>query len=392
MAIRSRAKHRIRRKRLGRPFQRLWVGFTLASTGDGLVAGAVPLMAVVVNPHPLAVSAVVAADSLPWLILALPAGAFADRFRRGPLMAVSNVVRAAAILVGAFLILNDNMTLALLILVVLINAGGRAIYYSALQSMVPDLVKTDAFESANGVLSGTEAGTEHLAGPVIGTWLFAMSRAVPFFADAVALVLSCFPLAWFRTKAPQPEGASTSAWEGARLLFADRRLRLLLIMVGILAGLQGMEMGVLVLLATTEWGIREGAYGVLLAAGAARGPAREPVGQPPGPGVRQCPDADRRRARLGCGIPGHGGGAELGAGRSGLRVRRFRRRCGLRRGHLAAAAAHPRRHDGTGRRCLAGPGLGRRTGRRPRGRRRGRHRRASGCRWSWPGCCNAPPA
>ena len=269
MAIRSRAKHRIRRKRLGRPFQRLWVGFTLASTGDGLVAGAVPLMAVVVNPHPLAVSAVVAADSLPWLILALPAGAFADRFRRGPLMAVSNVIRAAAILGGAFLILSNNMTLALLILVVLINAGGRAIYYSALQSMVPDLVKKEAFESANGLLSGTEAGTEHLAGPVIGTWLFAMSRAVPFFADAVALVLSCFPLAWFRTKAPQPDGASTSAWEGARLLFSDRRLRLLLIMVGVLAGLQGMEMGVLVLLATTEWGIRDGAYGVLLAAGAA---------------------------------------------------------------------------------------------------------------------------
>ena len=40
-------------------------------------------------------------------------------------------------------------------------------------------------------------------------------------------------------------------------------------MVGSLAGLQGMEAGVLVLLATTEWGIREGAYGVFLAAGAA---------------------------------------------------------------------------------------------------------------------------
>jgi MFS family permease len=39
--------------------------------------------------------------------------------------------------------------------------------------------------------------------------------------------------------------------------------------VATLAGLQGMEMGILVLLATTEWGVREGAYGVLLAAGAA---------------------------------------------------------------------------------------------------------------------------
>ena len=65
-----------------------------------MTTGAVPLLAVVVNPHPLAVSSVVAADSLPWLLLALPAGAFADRFARGPLMAVTNVFRAAAIAGG----------------------------------------------------------------------------------------------------------------------------------------------------------------------------------------------------------------------------------------------------------------------------------------------------
>jgi MFS family permease len=269
VSVRRRARHRTRRKPLGRPFARLWVGFTLASSGDGLAAGAVPLMAVVVNPHPLAVSSVVAADSLPWLLLALPAGAFADRFERGPLMAISNVVRAIAILVGAFLILSDRMTLAILIVVVLINAGGRAMYYSAMQAIVPELVGPDALEHANGVLTGTEAATEHLAGPVVGTWLFAMSRAVPFFADAITTVLSCIPLVGFRSKAPQPEGSSTSAWEGARLLFADRRLRVLLLMVGSLAGLQGMEAGVLVLLATTEWGVREGAYGLFLAAGAA---------------------------------------------------------------------------------------------------------------------------
>lgn len=267
--MRSRAKHRIRRKPLGRPFSRLWVGFTLASSGDGLASGAVPLLAVVVNPHPLAVSSVVAADSLPWLLLALPAGAFADRFERGPLMAIPNVIRALAILAGALLILNDRMTLFLLIVVVLVNAGARAIYYSSLQAIVPDLVQSDALEYANGVLTGTEAGTEHLAGPVVGTWLFAMSKAIPFFADSVALVLSCFPFVRFRSKAPRPEGSSTSAWEGARLLFADRRLRILLLMVGSLAGLQGMEAGILVLLATTEWGVREGAYGVFLATGAA---------------------------------------------------------------------------------------------------------------------------
>jgi len=231
--------------------------------------GAMPLMAVVINPSPLAVSSVAAADSLPWLLLALPAGAFADRFERGPLMAISNVARALAIAAGAFLILSNHMTLAIFIVVVLINAGGRAMYYSAAQAIVPELVDSAALEHANGVLSGTEAGAEQLAGPVVGTWLFAMSKAIPFFADAVVTVSSCIPLVGFRSKAPQPEGASTSAWEGARLLFADHRLRLLLLMVGSLAGLQGMEGGILVLLATKVWGVREGAYGLFLAAGAA---------------------------------------------------------------------------------------------------------------------------
>jgi MFS family permease len=230
--------------------------------------GAMALMAVVIDPRPLAVSAVVAADSLPWLLLALPAGAFADRFARGPLMAISNAVRAIVVAIGAFLILSDRMTLAILIVVVLINASGRAMYYSAAQAIVPELVESKALEHANGVLSGTEAGAEQLAGPVVGTWLFAVAQAIPFFTEAVVTLLSCIPLVGFRSKAPQPEGASTSAWEGARLLFADRRLRLLLLMVASLAGLQGMEGGILVLLATKVWGVREGAYGLFLAAGA----------------------------------------------------------------------------------------------------------------------------
>jgi len=263
MRIRSQGQHR---RRFGRPFARLWVGFALASSGDGFAYGAVPLLAVVVNPHPLAVSSVVAADSLPWLLLALPAGAFADRFERGPVIALANLLRAVAILAAAVLVATDRMTLPLLIIIVLINAGARATYYSSVQAMVPELVKNDALERANGVLTGTEAGTEYLAGPVVGSSLFAMSQSVPFVADAVALIASCLPFVRFRSKASAPAETSNSVWEGVRLLFADRRLRVLVMMVAALALFQGMEGGVLVLLATTEWGVREGAYGLFLAA------------------------------------------------------------------------------------------------------------------------------
>ncbi len=230
--------------------------------------GAVPLLAVMVDPHPFAVSAVAASDSIPWLLMALPAGAFADRFERGPLMALANVLRAGAVIVAALLIVSGAMRLWLLIVVVLVNSGGRAVYYSSFQAVVPELVEADALEPANGVLTGTEAGTEHLAGPIVGTSLFAVGASVPFFADFVAMVLSSVTLVRFRTKVARPKESSSSVWEGVRLLFADRRLRVLVLMVSSLAGLQGMETGVLVLLATSLWGVHTGAYGVFLATGA----------------------------------------------------------------------------------------------------------------------------
>ncbi len=248
---------------------RLWIGFSLASSGDGLLLGAMPLLAVLVDPHPFAVSAVAAADSIPWLLMALPAGAFADRFERGPLMALANVLRAGVMLLAALLIVSGHMRLWILIIIVLVNSAGRAVYYSSYQAMVPSLVEPDALEHANGLLAGTEASTEHLAGPIAGTTLFAVAASVPFYADAVAMLMSSIPLTGFRAKVrEQPESQRASMWEGVKLLFGDRRLRVLVMIVSSLAGLQGMETGVLVLLATTLWGVHTGAYGVFLAAGA----------------------------------------------------------------------------------------------------------------------------
>ena len=57
------------------------------------------------------------------------------------------------------------------------------------------------FPRANGVLSGTEAATEHLGGPILGTLAFAAVKALPFFGDAAAVGLSGLSLLGFRTEA-----------------------------------------------------------------------------------------------------------------------------------------------------------------------------------------------
>ncbi len=232
--------------------------------------GATALLAVLIDPSPFAVSLVAAADTLPWLLVALPAGAIADRFDRGPMMAFTNALRAVVILVGAILIATGKMSLGLLVAVVLLNGSGRAIYYSSLQAITPELVELHELEQANGLLSGTEAATEQLAGPALGSVLFAVGPSIPFFTDCVALVSSTFSFTRLRSKSPRQATTSRrSVWEGFRYLFADRRLRVLLAIVSSLALLQGMESGVLVLLATEKWGIRPALYGLFLAIGAA---------------------------------------------------------------------------------------------------------------------------
>ncbi len=255
----------ISQSKFGRPFRRLWATFAVSSLGDGFIYGAVPLLAVVVDPRPLAVSAVVAASLVPWLLLAFHAGVLADHFERGRVMAVSNVVRALALGAMAALVLLHEIDLALLIVFVFVNASIRAVYYAASQASVPEMVTSSQFNRANGVLFGTEAATENLAGPVVGAATFTVFRALPFLADAVTMAGSGLTLFGLRTNRPAVTRERPKPLEGFRSLLADPMLRVLVSLIASLAGLQGLVSGILVLVATRDWGVRPEFYGVFLA-------------------------------------------------------------------------------------------------------------------------------
>jgi MFS family permease len=255
-------------KSLGRRFSYLWATFAVSSLGDGFGYGAVPLLALFVDPHPIPVAGVAAADTFPWLVLALPAGALADRCERGRLMAVTNMGRALVLVTLAALVATQHIDLLLLVVLVFANGGARAIYYSASQATVPELVAPRSFPRANGILSGTEAATEHLGGPILGTLAFAATKALPFFIDASAVGVAGLSLLGFRTERLKSRSAHGSILDGVRQLIKDRSLRLLVTLLAALAGLQGLVMGVLVITATVDWGVSKSLYGVFLAAGA----------------------------------------------------------------------------------------------------------------------------
>ncbi len=149
-----------------------------------------------------------------------------------------------------------------------------------------ELVEPRSFAQANGLLSGTEAATEHLGGPILGTLAFAVVRTLPFFADASAVGVAGLSLLGFRTERPIRNSGHGSILDGARQLVKDQSLRLLVTLLAALAALQGLVMGVLVIIATVDWGVSKSLYGVFLAAGA--------VGNVPGALL-----ADRIATRIG---------------------------------------------------------------------------------------------
>ena len=73
-------------------FRRLLVAWAGSLTGDGLRVVALPLLAVSVNPSAAAVAAVAVASTLPWLLVAIPAGALVDRLDPAKVMATAHLV------------------------------------------------------------------------------------------------------------------------------------------------------------------------------------------------------------------------------------------------------------------------------------------------------------
>src|SRR5688572_16372977 len=80
---------------MGARYWKLWSASAVANLADGVFQVALALLAVRLTRSPLLISGVALAARLPWLVLALPAGAWADRWDRRRTMIRMNVVRVA---------------------------------------------------------------------------------------------------------------------------------------------------------------------------------------------------------------------------------------------------------------------------------------------------------
>lgn len=168
-----------------RDFRLLFAGQATSMLGDGIVPVAVAFTVLELSGSASALGLVLAAGSLPTVLLVLVGGVAADRLSRRWVMQVSDAVRAVTQGTIAFLLLTDAAELWHLVVLIGIWGTGAAFFRPAYVGIVPEVVAPEHLQQANGLLGvsrnfGTILGPA-LAGVLVATigpgWAFAVDAA-----------------------------------------------------------------------------------------------------------------------------------------------------------------------------------------------------------------------
>lgn len=265
-------------------------------TGDGLRVIALPLLAVSVNPSAAAVAAVAVASTLPWLLVAIPAGAIVDRFDPAKVMAGAHLVRAVLTGVLVAMVLNDAVTIAALCVVGFAITSAETFADGSAQSLLVRIVPHAALERANARFVTVETLALDLAGPLAAGVLFLVAPWLPFVVSAGCFVAAAVTMVTVAAARPLDRDALADAVvlqeaaavadgptlgdpagmvtlpalprirDGLARLVSDPVLRILVVTVAVMVIANAATDAVLVLYGTDVLGMSEAFYPTLLVA------------------------------------------------------------------------------------------------------------------------------
>ncbi|MGA3153292.1 MAG: MFS transporter [Streptosporangiaceae bacterium] len=217
-----------------RDFMLLWTGQSVSELGSAVTIVALPLTAVVLlGASTLQVGLLSAAGTLPFLLIALPAGLIVDRTAKRRLMICCDLARMLIIgsIPAAYAL--GVLTIAQLYAAALL-AGVLTVFFDvAYQSYVPGLIGSEQLVDGNGKLGATQSFAQ-VAGPGLGGALFGFLRAGAMSADAVSYGVSSASMLLIR--APEPERTTAAAAAAAAAGQATRLRTELLAGLAFVAG------------------------------------------------------------------------------------------------------------------------------------------------------------
>jgi len=260
--------------------RRLIAASACSNLADGALQTVMPLVALSITRDPGAFATVALVGRLPWLLVALPAGALVDRWDRRRTMVLVNVGRVVLLGLLTFVVAGGGQQLWMLWAVAFALGVGETLFDTAAQSILPTLViDADQIERANSRLYAVELTANQFIGPAIGGIVAGIALASgvgastgAYLAGTLALstIAGTFRASPIATASPSQTIRRDIA-DGLRYLAHHRLLLSLAIVVGISNLSSNLAFAVFPLYAVNPgpMGLTSAGFGFILAALAA---------------------------------------------------------------------------------------------------------------------------
>jgi hypothetical protein len=250
-------------------FRRLWAAETVSRFGSQISQLALPLVAVLsLKSSAFRVSLLGAIEFLPFLLFALPAGAWIDRVARRPVLIAADAGRALALGSLPVAAAISHVTYVQLCIVGFV-AGTLTVFFDvAYQSYLPALVERDHLVDANSKLEVSSSASQ-IAGPgIAGVLIQWITAPFAIAADAVSFVWSALLLLRIRAheEVDAPAGDRNLAREikeGLRYLVGDGRWRAMALFVAVFNLGTGITGPLILVFAVRRLGLDAGEIGLI---------------------------------------------------------------------------------------------------------------------------------
>ena len=250
-------------------FRRLWIGETVSQFGTMVSQLALPLVAIlVVHATTLEVGLLEAFQTVPFLLVGLPAGAWVERMRFRSVLIVNDVIRAVALASIPLAKLLGVLTIGQMFGVALITGVGTVFFDVAYQSYLPQLVGREQLVAGNSRLQASESVSQ-IAGPsAAGLLIQALTAPYAVLADAVSFLWSAAWVTAIQARPPRParkpdRHLGREIREGLRFVLGSPLLRAIAMCTGSSNLFSGITNAVFYVLLARQLHIAPGLIGLL---------------------------------------------------------------------------------------------------------------------------------
>jgi MFS family permease len=243
-----------------RDFRLLWAGQSVSELGSQVSVLAIPLVAIDgLHASTFAVGVLTSVQTLPFLLVGLPAGAIVDRLRRRPVLIAADIGRTITLGSVPVAWALSVLTLTQLYVVSAVSGVLTVFFDVAYQSYLPALVGRDSL--VDGILVGAVGAASAVA------------------ADALSYVVSFCSLLAIRTQEERPARTAGDGGrnmrkeirEGLGFVLGEPRIRSVAGATGTSNFFGTMGLAVMLVFYRRQIHLTAGHIGILLAAGSVGG-------------------------------------------------------------------------------------------------------------------------